>query len=196
MTTRKQDEEYVDYMKRITRMCADKQISYSEMGDALLGDLNCYSAENLRKAFYVLEKICNIINNEIIKDFKEDPKISKEIEKLEKLKDEVYKERCKLADLNRVHRTTLREEARFETLLEVMKTEMRNLEPIEIEDCKPQTDNKRVTGILQISDLHIGKLIDNQWYIYNNKIAKKRLNTIINKAIEKSEINKVTDLIS
>ena len=74
MTTRKQNEEYVDYMKRIIRMCADKQISYSEMGDALLGDLNCYSAENLRKAFYVLEKICNIINNEIIK-----PKITTRI---------------------------------------------------------------------------------------------------------------------
>lgn len=195
MTTRKQNDEYVDYMKRIIRMCADKQISYSEMGDALLGDLNCYSAGNLRKAFYVLEKICNIINNEIIKDFKEDPKISKEIEKLEKLKDEVFKERCKLADLNRFHRATLREEARFETLIEVMKAEMQNLESIEIEDCKPQTDNKRITGILQISDLHIGKLIDNQWNIYNNKIAKKRLSTIINKAIEKSEINKVTDLI-
>ena len=177
MTTRKQNEEYVDYMKRIIRMCADKQISYSEMGDALLGDLNCYSAENLRKAFYVLEKICNIINNEIIKDFKEDPKISKEIEKLEKLKDEVFKERCKIQALNLEGNRYKRQDARFELFYGNISKVIQSLTPPVFE--RLNTSNNEKKYVLGFGDIHYGANFESINNKYSIEECKRRFEILL-----------------
>ena len=120
---------------------------------------------------------------------------SEEIERLEMLKDEIYKERCKISDLNRSRNAKLREESRFETLVEVLKCEMNNFEPLQLNEYKPKTAIKKITGILQLSDLHIGKIIDNQWNVYNYDVAKQRINIIADKTIEKSKLHSVTDLV-
>lgn len=125
---RKENETYISYIKRVTNACSDKKISYSEWGDYILGTDNNYSSENLRKAFYVVYKLLNKIdeNNcdyDVIKD-------------LENLRDEIYKERCRLQDIQREKRNDLRVEARFENLLEVVKDKMDFMPTYEIKEFK------------------------------------------------------------
>lgn len=118
-----------------------------------------------------------------------------EIKRLENLRDEVYKERCKNADLTREKRKCLRDEARFETLVEVLKSEIKNLPPLKLNEFAKPTHRNRVIGVAQFSDWHVLKIIDNQWNYYNKDITIQRTNTISDKIIDKSIINNVTDLI-
>ena len=119
---------------------------------------------------------------------------SDEIERLESLRDEIAKERIKLGDQNRVKKQYLRDEARFETLVNCLKDGLREIEPLEIAPCLLSV-NKGLTAVLQLSDWHVLKNIDNQFNVYNREICIERVNTIVRKAIEKSFIHNVTDLI-
>lgn len=120
---------------------------------------------------------------------------SEEIERLETLKNELYKERCKLADVNRQKNKCLRDEARFETLVDVLGQEIENLKPIELNSFKPHTNNKRVVGVVQFSDWHVLKKIDNQWNYYDKNVCIERANNIADKVITKSALHNVTDLV-
>lgn len=60
-----------------------------------------------------------------------------DIERLETLKDEIIKERIKLADQNREKRAKLRDESRFETLLDVLRRGLSQIEPLEVNDNCP-----------------------------------------------------------
>lgn len=120
---------------------------------------------------------------------------AEEQERLETLRNEVYKERCKNADILREKRKFLRDEARFETLTDVLKEEIKNLKSIKLNDFKSSTKSKKVYGVAQFSDWHYGKLIDNQWNYYNLDIAVERANIIADKVIDKSLKHNVTDLI-
>ena len=119
---------------------------------------------------------------------------SEEVNRLETLREEVIKERMKLADLNREKKQSLRDEARFEMLVDCLKDGLSEMEPIKIKPRMFKT-TKGLTGVLQLSDWHVLKNIDNQFNVYNREIAIERVNTIINKTIEKSLIHNVTDLI-
>ena len=108
---------------------------------------------------------------------------TEEQERLEILRNEVYKERCKNADILREKRKILRDEARFETLTDVLKEEIKNLRPIKLNDFKSSIKLERVYGIAQFSDWHYGKLIDNQWNYYDLDVAVERANIIVDKII-------------
>ena len=118
-----------------------------------------------------------------------------EQERLEKLRDELYKERCKNADLLKKKRECLRDEARFEVLTDTLKSEIVNLKPILLNEYKENTNATRVYGVAQFSDWHYGKLVDNQWNFYNIDVAIERANILVDKIISKSKIHNVTDLI-
>ena len=79
-------------------------------------------------------------------------------------------------------------------LVDCLKDGLSEMEPIKI---KPRIfkTKKGLTGVLQLSDWHVLKNIDNQFNAYNREIAIERVNTVINKTIEKSLIHNVTDLI-
>ena len=185
---RKENETYISYIKRVTNACSDKKISYSEWGDYILGTDNNYSSENLRKAFYVVYKLLNKIdeNNcdyDAIKD-------------LENLRDEIYKERCRLQDIQREKRNDLRVEARFENLLEVVKDNMDFMPTYEIKDFKPINKNQdKKYAVLQLSDWHCGALVDNQFNYYNVDTMVDRAIKVRNNALEYCKLHNVTDLV-
>ena len=79
-------------------------------------------------------------------------------------------------------------------LVDCLKDGLSEMEPIKIKPRMFKT-KKGLTGVLQLSDWHVLKNIDNQFNAYNREIAIERVNTIINKTIEKSLIHNVTDLI-
>ena len=185
---RKENETYISYIKRVTNACSDKRISYSEWGDYILGTDNNYSSENLRKAFYVVYKLLNKIdeNNcdyDAIKD-------------LENLRDEIYKERCRLQDIQREKRNDLRAEARFENLLEVVKDNMDFMPTYEIKEFKPINKNQdKKYAVLQLSDWHCGALVDNQFNYYNVDTMVDRATKVRNNALEYCKLHNVTDLV-
>lgn len=185
---RKENETYISYIKRVTNACSDKKISYAEWGDYILGTDNNYSSENLRKAFYVVYKLLNKIdeNNcdyDAIKD-------------LENLRDEIYKERCRLQDIQREKRNDLRVEARFENLLEVVKDNIGFMPTYEIKDFKPINKNQdKKYAVLQLSDWHCGALVDNQFNYYNVDTMVDRATKVRNNALEYCKLHNVTDLV-
>ena len=185
---RKENETYISYIKRVTNACSNKKISYSEWGDCILGTDNNYSSENLRKAFYVVYKLLNKIdeNNcdyDAIKD-------------LENLRDEIYKERCRLQDIQREKRNDLRVEARFENLLEVVKDNIGFMPTYEIKDFKPINKNQdKKYAVLQLSDWHCGALVDNQFNYYNVDTMVDRATKVRNNALEYCKLHNVTDLV-
>jgi hypothetical protein len=185
---RKENETYISYIKRVTNACSDKKISYSEWGDYILGIDNNYSSENLRKAFYVVYKLLNKIdeNNcdyDVIKD-------------LENLRDEIYKERCRLQDIQREKRNDLRVEARFENLLEVVKDKMDFMPTYEIKEFKHINKNQdKKYAVLQLSDWHCGALVDNQFNYYNVDTMVDRATKVRNNALEYCKLHNVTDLV-
>lgn len=186
-TQRLENESYISYLKRIVRLAADKQISYTEMGDCLLGSGNVYSEDNLRKAFYCLNKIvdkiddnCQVTDNEVVNQ-------------IETLKDELYKERVRYRDKLREFNKKLASEARFENLKDTMLEAIKNSGVL---NCTAQIDYSPIDAeaSLLISDIHYGIKIDNQLNCYNTQIAKERINELFNKAIYYCKIHRVKTL--
>ena len=118
-----------------------------------------------------------------------------EQKRLEQLRDEVYKERCRNADILKEKRKHLRDEARFETLVNILTDEIKNLKPVCLNSFLPKTKSKRIYGVAQFSDWHYGKMVDNQWNYYDIDTTIRRANMIADKVIEKSRVHNVTDLI-
>lgn len=186
-TTRLENESYTAFLKRIVRMCADKQIAYTEMGDALLGSQNVYSDDNLRKAFYVLDKIVDnldgdfqITSNDIIRE-------------IELQKDELYKERVRYRDKMREFNKKLTEEARFENLRDTMLDAIKNSEILE---CAKNTlySPADTEAALLISDVHYGIKIDNQINYFDADVAKNRISQLVDKTIHYCQLHRVKTL--
>ena len=183
---RRDNESYLSYARRVTDACADKHISYAEWGDCMFGADNVYSSDNLRKMFYGISKMLTKVADDSVSD-------SDILEEIEARRDEAFKERCKLQDANREKRKYLREEARFENLLEVVKD---SFIEIDVNEYKPIDDKvERKYAIAQWSDWHCGALIDNPFNFYNTDVMVERAEKIRDKIIKYCELHGVTDLV-
>lgn len=182
---RKDNESYLSYVRRVTNACSDKKITYAEWGDYVLGADNTYSSDNLRKAFYVVSKMINKIDVDATDDFV--------IEELESLKDEIYKERCKLSDANREKNKYLREQSRTEVIIEEMKYLIDNMKPFDYHKCYYHYGTNLEASVL-LSDLHYGLTVDNTVNFYDETVCEERLNQLRDKVIERCKIHKVDKL--
>ena len=188
--TKRNNETYIQFLKRATKECELKNITYDEWGDAILGTDNVYSSDNLRKSYYVCKKLLDKIDDDAIVT-QDDIYLE-----LQELKDEIYKEKCKLQDANREKRANLRVEARFENLLDVVKDNIDFMPTYEIKDFKPRVKNsKKKYAILQLSDWHCGAKVDNQFNYYDIDTMVDRAMKIRDKAMEYCDLHEVTDLI-
>ena len=182
-----ENESYISYVKRVTNACSNKQIGYAEWGDNILGYENVYSEDNCRKGFYIVSKLLSKIDESV------DVSDIELVEELETLKDAIYKEKCKLQDIQREKRKSLREEARFENLVDVLKKEIRNLPPIKLNVCNRKAD-ENVEASVMISDLHVGLIVDNTTHYYDIEVAKERLGELCSKTIKYCKLHNVNKL--
>lgn len=106
-----------------------------------------------------------------------------EIDRLEQLKTEIYKEKIKYQDARREYRKELTSEARFENLTDVLKKEIANLDELPSYHYGERIDRNRQPkdAILALSDWHIGAIIDTQWNCYSIEIAKERMEQLLKK---------------
>lgn len=117
-----------------------------------------------------------------------------EIERLEELKDKVYKEKCKLQDANREKRKYLREESRTETMLEYLRECINDLEHISFKKCD-YTYGTNIEATLLVSDLHNGAKVDNIYNYYDEDVLIDRLEQLKDKTVALCKKNQV-DLLN
>lgn len=175
-------------IKFIIRCCQAKtNETWDEIGDFLNSSLgNNYSSSKYRKMFQYYN---------MVKDEMYDIGIEEQIKELEEIKEELYKERCKLQDANRERRSVLREEARYENLIDVIKDSLYEEKEINFTPFVDIKDKIKKYGVLQLSDWHCGAKIDNQFNYYDIDVMIERANIIKNKMLKYAKLHKVTDLI-
>lgn len=157
-------------------------------------DVNMHP-DSLRKSFnvgrYSGYKVYKYMQNKMESEYLSD----EELLKLETLRDEIYKEKCKLQDSNREKRAYLREEARYENLVDVLKDAISDICDIELKPYKESVSKTKKTAVLQLSDWHCGLKVDNQFNYYDINTMIDRLSIIKNKAIKYCKLHGVTNLI-
>ena len=164
----------------ISKLDRESDLSWEDICDILDLDINPHE---LRKRSYGIKAYDDYLKNKSISQMSND--IQNDIdEKLIELK----KERVKLNDLRTQVNKGLREQARYEDLLELLKVEIRNLsteKPL-VNRINPVLDSviHRNECILVLSDLHYGIEIDNSWNKFNSDIAKDRMNHMVDNTIK------------
>lgn len=116
-----------------------------------------------------------------------------ELERLRILKEEVYKEKVKLSDQKKEYRNHLREDARYENLVDTLKSEVRNLNELQTFRAK-NYENTGVSASLLLSDLHYGAKSDNVLNLYNTDICRERMAELFDKTVYYCAIHRVQTL--
>lgn len=147
---RKPNENYLSYAKRLTNAVEDGIIEYKEYADSLIGADNVYSADNIRKFYYIFKKVISRLDDNV--EVTEDD-IRKEIEEM---KHELLVERKKLQRVNLEYHANARYRGDHELYVEMVQEAIERLKPIRIVPTKAKREVER-TGVLFVSDQHYGK---------------------------------------
>lgn len=168
----------MSYLKRIIKLVQDKTINYSEMGDLLLGDKNCYSSDNLRKAFYVIEKI--------VDQFEEDYVITDNdlIKLIEQKQQDLNKDRVKFRDERNELNRVLREQARRESFVELVQRLLTEIKPNDLKYVDKEYIVSDNDIIAHLTDIHYGVDSDNYFNTFNEDELRKRLSKFLDKIFE------------
>ena len=163
-------------------------MSWDEVCDYIGADIH---PDSLRKAFatteyggysvakYLMDKTANELTEEMVK-------------RLQSKKDEEYKERVRLQDARREYNKELREEARYENLIDVMKYAIDEMPNLSFRS--KEVGSSGVKASLVVSDLHYGALIDNAVNFYNTDVCKERMSMLLDKTIKYCTIHHVKEL--
>lgn len=148
------DEDYLSYSKRLIEAKKNGLISYQELADGLLLDENVYSDDNIRKFYYIYEKMIKYLGNIETSDADE------QIRAYEKIKEDIIKERKKLQTVNLEYNATKTIEARMELLHEFIGDSIARLKPIKIVPTTHKSEPESTVGLLIVSDAHYGKTFE------------------------------------
>lgn len=129
----------------------------------------------------------------MVKDSLKDTAIEEQLQELEELRDEIYRERCKLSDANRENNKYRREQSRTEIIIEEMQHIMKDMPKFTYKKCNYNYGTNLEASIL-ISDIHYGIEIDNIKNFYNTNICQERLNELRDKVIDRCKAHKVDKL--
>lgn len=96
---------------------------------------------------------------------------------------EFDKEKLKFQDQKRMMRNDLRKLARLENLVEFAKDSIEAIEPINLPVVDVETELRE--AIVVLSDIHLGMEINNEFNVYNSKVALERLSILKEKTLNK-----------
>lgn len=114
--------------------------------------------------------------------------------KTEEIKQNLYKQQVKTRDTMNAYRRTLRDEARIETMKDLMVESIKSLKDLpDVEYIGDESDTY-AEGVMLISDMHIGMKIDNFANKYDNQIAEQRLMKYVQETISLCQDNHVQRL--
>lgn len=117
-------------------------------------------------------------------------------DKTEKLKSDLYKQEVKTRDVLNAYRKTLRNEARVESLKDLVEKSVKALPPL------PSVETPKIVSmpgdaaeaVMLLSDMHVGMQIDNFANTYNKDIARMRLMAYVDEVIDLCQANGVVRL--
>lgn len=189
---RQKTETYFDYLKRMTSFISEGVIDYNKYGQMLLGEDNVYSGENWRKFYYIIKKLIPLIEE----DIKWETTNEEQLHNLELKEHEIYKASVKLRDQRREFRKWQTSEARYEHLVDIVKSAVKNngvLENVKYGEYR-NLEHCHNVAVLMLSDWHAGALIDNQFNYYDLKTMEDRAKKIFEKTISYSILHSVDSL--
>lgn len=187
MTIDKQDSEsMLSYAWRITIYKDEMELSYSEWSLLLIGKE--YSDETARKAYYIIKPLLEALMSD-------DKSKNKTYNDIRSKEIQLQKERIRQKDERRNFENLVRNEARWETLFDMIKEGLDNLEynhklniyPYEIRGSESE-------AVLILSDWHIGVEINTPSNVFNIEVAKERVDKLIKETIKHCKNNNVTKL--
>ena len=180
------NENYLTYLKRIAELKRLAKIGYDELGDLLLGEDNVYSSENIRKFWYIFDKIIDNIDDSV--EFTEQDLLNELDSKKLEIQKERYKVQATKLELNR----SLRQESRFELFYENIRDSIIALDPPEFKILKGQNTKKKY--VLGTGDYHYGAKFKSENNEYSREIFKQRLEELLAELvleIDKNNINEI-----
>lgn len=188
-TTRNDNESLKEFQIRLYRNKDLYNLTNQDVGEILNKEYgNKYDESKYRKwaSAYIegwddcLE--CEIDSQEIIQE-------------IENKKDELYKQQVKTRDKLREYRKTLRDEARVENLKDLFFdcADIVSKEKPFILDKEFNTHGERV-AILQLSDLHMGEIVENFLRTYNREVFDENMETITFKTLEYCKLFNIKNL--
>ncbi len=165
-------------------MAASGQITYKEMGDALLGDENVYCEDNCRKGYYFLYKLCNKLDDEV------DYSGEDELKRINEARRELEREKVQFRDERMAYNAQNRNAARLEQKLEYLEDVLKDVGKEKfLVGTRPSYSGDNDLLVV-LSDLHIGQTFSNVFGEYNSDIAKQRLNEYLEKVLQIKERHK------
>lgn len=189
-------------MEKLTKQELDYLINLVESEESndwvkAVSDLDAnLHPDSLRKSFNV-GRYCGYNVAKYYKEVIESECFSSdELLRLEALRDEIYKERVKTQDATREKRKYLKDDARFENMVESYKREELTKSDIVVKEYKRvDTHVERKFAVASWSDWHSGLKIDNMFNYYDKEVMIERATKIKDKVIRNCESQGVTDLI-
>lgn len=167
---KKDNENLLDYYKRITDNRKEYDLDYAEWSELLIGEAK-YSSDNSRKGYYILKVVLENLYNDSIKNLP-----SNKIEEIKSIIGELDIKKTEIKNktnkLNKIKREFVKSIEIANDIKDCIK-ENTNLPQIKGNRIEISNDNKL---IVHCGDWHIGYVIkDYKNNSYNYEIAKKRL---------------------
>lgn len=194
---RRDNEDFLSYIKRITLNRKEYDADYKEWGDAILGSDNNYSSENLRKAFYVIEKLLKKLDTEQLNRLENNKNENNLLDEIKEIIGELdikkQEVRNKTNQLNRIKRKFIKTIEISNDLKETIHNEIDNFPQFDFQPIKSNKENKL---IVVISDFHVGYVINNyKGNSYNYQIARKRLGFFLGEIINVCNLYDIEDIV-
>ena len=184
---RKENESLIKFAKRLFSL-KDSGADLDNTEIYLLLTGKTVSSDEARKRIYGLRDFLEKVETESVESI-EDEDI---IQTLEERKAELYKQQVKYQDVMRQYRSTLRDEARIEVLIDAIKNTVVKMPEYHIKN------NYGVFGtneaVLCLSDWHTGAYVRNFYNEYDLKIQEDRLKKLTEKTIQYCVRNNVSKL--
>lgn len=184
-----ENETYEEYLLRIGSNKDELNLSWNEIASLMNEFLNeDFSESKYRKEYHLLNRGISIgvkksENNEYIQEI-EDKTV------------QLQKERFKYQDQKREYTNLIRQQARFEHLryeVSVAIADLAKLKPLKPEIRTHASVNKKAISLW--SDFHVGSEFKNSFNTYNIDVFRNRLQTLVEKIIQYSVRNNVSELI-
>lgn len=152
---RTENEQFLDYCQRITKAAQNREITYEEWAEAILGDC-FYGDETMRRANKIFAKFFDKLEEENIENIDDKDLIAK----IRREKEELLKERKKLQTANIEYHANLRNDARGEMFNDRILEAIENLPDLDLSPFRSDGTWTGSTGLLCIGDAHYGVQIE------------------------------------
>ena len=185
---RKENETKLDYIIRLVKNKNEYDLDYVELFKMAFGvEL---AADECRKRYYGIKMVIDELDKIKYNTISEE-NVRNELDiQLQELK----KERMKISDERAALNRRLKEQARAESIYELIEKIAKEGKSDNILDFPELPHNDRVVGLLTLSDIHYGLEVKEFNNCYSPDICKMRMAELGAKVVENLKLHEITDL--